>query len=83
MRRGAVEKLLGLAGELTWHCSFAQSLLREVELESHCVNLIRLLVPFLSVNVAGKGEKVHFYCRVGCIYIFSPFVSILCKEFPF
>lgn len=83
VRRGTVEKLFGLAGESTWHCSFVQSLLRDMELKSHSVNLTKLLVPFLSVNVVGKGEKVHLCCWVGCIYVFSPSVSILCKEFPF
>lgn len=62
MGRSAVEKLLGLARESTWLCSFVQSLPREMELKSRCVNLTKLLVPFLSVNVVGKGEKVHLYC---------------------
>lgn len=52
----AVEKLLWLAGD-GWH-SFMQSLLREIELKSH-VKLTKLLIPFLGVNIAWRGEKVH------------------------
>lgn len=61
MRRGAAAELLGLAGESTWWCAFVQSLLREMELQSHCVNLTKLPVPFLGVDAEGKGEKVHLY----------------------
>lgn len=50
---------------------------------SSYVVLTYLLIPFLSVNIVRKGEKVHLYGWFGCIYIFSPCVFILYKESSF